>query len=52
MKYYTQDKATGTMIDFFNSMEEAELAIIGYETEDTLDDNYTPDFYEIKEKIS
>ena len=47
-KYLTQDKETGTIIDEFNTYEEAENAIEKYEIED----GESVEFYEIKEKVS
>ena len=47
--YATQDRETGTMIDIFDTLEEAEKALEEYENDDMKDGVYTPDFYEIVE---
>lgn len=47
MKWRTQDRETGTIIDEFNTLQEARLAVEDYEQEDKDDGNYTPNFYEI-----
>ena len=46
-KYYTADKATGTIIDEFATYEEASQAIKGYEMLDLEHDCYEEDFYDI-----
>lgn len=45
--YVIQDKETGTGIDIFGSLEEAERALKEYENDDMKEGVYTPDFYEI-----
>ena len=45
--FITRDKETGTIIDNFNTYEEALLAIEKYEAQDVLDGNYSENFYEI-----
>lgn len=47
--YAIQDRETGTMIDIFGTLEEAEKALEEYESDDMKDGVYTPDFYEIVE---
>lgn len=46
-KYKTACKETGTTIDEFNTLEQAEQAISDYEQEDKANGCYTPDFYTI-----
>ena len=50
MKYYTVDRETWTVIDEFETMEDAMLAIKDYEQEDIFNDCYEEDFYEIIKK--
>ena len=47
MKYYTTARETGTIIDEFETVEGAMQAIEDYEQEDTSNDCYEEDFYEI-----
>lgn len=47
--YATQDRETGTRIDIFDTLEEAERALEEYENVDRMEGVYTPDFYEIVE---
>lgn len=47
--YATQDRETGTRIDIFDTLEEAERVLKEYESDDMKDGVYTPDFYEIVE---
>ncbi|WP_400234435.1 hypothetical protein [Methanomethylophilus alvi] len=47
--YATQDRETGTRIDIFGTLEEAERALKECESDDMKDGVYTPDFYEIVE---
>lgn len=47
--YATQDRETGTRIDIFGTLEEAEKALEEYENDDMQEGAYTPDFYEIVE---
>ena len=47
--YVIQDKETGTGIDIFDTLEEAERALKEYENDDVKEGVYTPDFYEIAE---
>lgn len=49
MKFITRDTETGTMIDEFNTYEEAANAIANYEEEDKADGAYEEGFYEIAE---
>lgn len=46
-KIYTADKETGTFIDSFETLEEAEKAIAKYEEDDKLNDIYEENFYDI-----
>ena len=47
--YAIQDRETGTRIDIFDTLEEAERALKEYENDDMKEGVYTPDFYEIAE---
>ena len=47
--YAIQDRETGTGIDIFDTLEEAERALKEYENDDMKEGVYTPDFYEIVE---
>ena len=47
--YARQDKETGTEIDIFSTLEEAEKALEQYEDDDIKEGVYTADFYEIVE---
>lgn len=42
---YTADKETGSIIESFQTIAEALLAISKYEACDVIDGTYTPDFY-------
>ena len=48
--YATRDRETGTIIDYFESLENARFAIERYEEKDKEDGTYEPDFYEIAKK--
>lgn len=48
-KYYTQDRETGTIIDEFSTLQDAEKAVKEYEQEDKENGCFEQDFYEIKE---
>ena len=50
MKYYTTARETGTIIDEFETEEDAMKAIEEYEKEDISNDCYEEDFYEIEMK--
>lgn len=45
--FQTRDRETGSVIDEFLTLEEAEDAIVGYEEDDEDEGCYTPNFYEI-----
>lgn len=47
--YAIQDRETGTRIDIFDTLEEAERVLKEYESDDMKEGVYTPDFYEIVE---
>ena len=47
--YIIQDKETGTGIDIFDTLEEAERVLKEYENDDMKEGVYTPNFYEIVE---
>lgn len=47
--YAIQDRETGTRIDIFGTLEEAERTLEEYENMDMMEGVYTPDFYEIVE---
>ena len=47
--YAIQDKETGTRIDIFDTLEEAERTLEKYEEDDMKEGVYTSDFYEIVE---
>ena len=47
--YAIQDKETGTKIDIFGTLEEAERTLEQYEDGDIKEGVYTADFYEIVE---
>lgn len=49
-KYIIQDKETGTFIDEFTTMQDAENQLAKYEQEDREEGTFTPDFYEIVRK--
>ncbi len=46
--YRIQDRETGTLIDVFDTYEEALAELNIYERDDKNNGDYTPDFYEIK----
>lgn len=45
--YSTANAETGTIIDTFSTMEEAQEAIASYEAQDKEDGTYEEDWYEI-----
>ena len=47
--WIVRDRETGTGIDIFDTLEEAERALKEYESDDKKEGVYTPDFYEIVE---
>ena len=47
--YAIQDRTTGTRIDIFDTLEEAERALEEYENDDIKEEVYMADFYEIVE---
>lgn len=47
--YAIQDKETGTRIDIFGTLEEAEKVLEQYEDDDIKEGVYTANFYEIVE---
>ena len=47
-KYKIQDREAGNVIDYFETMEEAEKTLLEYEKIDREEGTYTRDFYEIK----
>lgn len=49
-KYIIQDRETGTFIDEFTTLKEAESQLAKYEQEDKEEGIFTPDFYEIVRK--
>ena len=49
MSWIVRDRETGTGIDIFDTLEEAERALKEYENDDVKEGVYTPDFYEIVE---
>lgn len=49
MAWIVRDRETGTGIDIFDTLEEAERALKEYESDDMKEGIYTPDFYEIAE---
>lgn len=48
--FIIQDRETGTMIDSFDTIEEAENELARYEEMDKADGTYTAEFYEIVEQ--
>ena len=46
--YYTLDKEAGNVIDDFDTLKAAEIAIACYEEEDRANGDYQDDFYSIK----
>lgn len=51
MTWIVRDRETGTGIDIFDTLEEAEKALEQYEDDDIKEGVYTADFYEIAEVI-
>ena len=49
MSWIVRDRETGTGIDIFDTLEEAERALKEYENDDIKEGVYTSDFYEIAE---
>jgi len=49
MTYFIKDSETGSMIEQFDTRQEAECAMSEYEADDKTSGNYTPDFYQITE---
>lgn len=49
MSWIVRDRETGTGIDIFDTLEEAERALKEFEDDDMKEGVYTPDFYEIAE---
>ena len=49
MSWIVRDKETGTGIDIFDTLEEAERTLEEYENDDMKEGVYTADFYEIVE---
>ena len=47
--YAIQDKETGTRIDIFDTLEEAERTLEAYENDDIEEEVYMAHFYEIVE---
>ena len=47
MKYIVQDRETGTFIDEFDTLDEAELAVSNFEVADMECGYYVPNFYEV-----
>lgn len=47
MKYYTADKETGTIIDEFDTLEEAIAEIKKYEEIDKIEGTYEDEFYDV-----
>ena len=45
------DRECGNIIEYTETLEEAELVVRDYEEIDKAEGNYTPDFYEIKKWI-
>lgn len=50
IKYITQDREAGNVIDEFETRAEAEAAIRAYEEDDRANGCYEEDFYDIKER--
>lgn len=50
--YVVRDREAGNVIDEFNTLEEAKGTVIEYEDEDRNNGDYTPDFYEIYNKLT
>lgn len=51
-KYATRDRKAGNIIEYFNTKEEAERAIIEYEKADKIEGIYEADFYEVAELLN
>ena len=49
MKYVIRDREAGNIIDWFETKEDAEIALQDYEEFDKKQGKYTKDFYEIVE---
>lgn len=49
MTWIVRDRETGTRIDIFGTLEEAEKVLKQYEDDDIKEGVYTADFYEIVE---
>ena len=49
MSWIVRCRETGTGIDIFDTLEEAERELKEYENDDVKEGVYTPDFYEIVE---
>ena len=49
MSWIVRDRETGTGIDIFDTLEEAEKTLEQYEDDDIKEGVYTADFYEIIE---
>lgn len=50
--YVVRDREAGNVIDEFNTFEEAAGTVIEYEDADREDGDYTPNFYEIYNKLT
>lgn len=50
-RYETRDSIAGNVIDWFDTIEEANEAIQRYEEEDKKDGYFEPDFYEIYDNV-
>jgi hypothetical protein len=48
-QFRIQVKETGDVIEYFDTLAEAQLTLAQYEEEDKKDDVYVSDFYEIAE---
>ena len=48
-RYEIRQRETGTLIDFFETLEDATENLECYESDDKEDGTYTPDFYELIE---
>ena len=49
MSWIVRDSETGTRVDIFDTLEEAERTLEEYEEDDIKEGVYTADFYEIVE---
>lgn len=47
--YIIRDREAGNMVDYFDTLEEAQTALAEYEEQDKKDGIYEEDFYEIAE---